>query len=731
MALRKKFKKLIMLAISALTFTGTISSAIPVYAANQPVYSEYDEDQKGSITLYKYVSNDKKSISSTGTSLADSTDEQLDAIQTATGNYQMLPEKGVEFMYKRIGCYKQINTYVHAGKYIKYLDPDFIELLEKYGITLNPTGRLERQSLDSAAEYASYNPAALYDPDDVTRAMEELCKAAGTTSTGEEGARAYVKDGGTKFEETTSSYGKTVAQDLDTGLYMIAEVDWEHQSIAKHDTYWERLDTTVDAGDGSDTADIVSPSSPFLLQIPMNNVVEMTSGGKTYKPGEGYIYDVYAYPKNGTLTVHKDIVVNQLDDDYDSDGLSTKDTETICDYAQQNYLNSNISGEYTPGVDDNTAIDGDKTGLLTHQIDVNMGDTVRQVISADVPALIGDKLNKTYKITDKMTQGLSFKELKKVSVGTSVWNSDNNHVLTQDVDYTLSVDEAAGTFTVELTPTGLAYLDTLDTASYIYVEFDSILNNRAMIGTETYEYTTNDGSVVDATNQNTAMLTYATDRTSEHDYYSNTCKVYTYEMDLTKTVSSLKDGQDYTAVSFTMTGEVENQNPEQVQFIREGSGVYHIFDEKYDNVDEKTDTVACDATGKLVIKGVDAREYVITEVSTVKGNRLLAEPLNVKLEGHKLVEDYSSYFENGSLDHAYVWSGEKPAKISKYDIAKYDQYKASLEKGITPLFVTNNSTIAMLRTGGNGTSVFLKVGIAMIGLSAVLLLVNRKEKKNG
>lgn len=714
MGLKSKLKKFLLTTVSALTFTGVLS-ALPVYAANQPVYEDYDETRKGSITLYKYVSNDGKSIDSTGTSLATTTDEQLGAIQKATGNYKMLPEKGVDFMYKRIGGYTQISTNKKAGKYIVDLDQGFLNLLNSYGITL------KTKTVEGGTG------KTLYEPTEVTRAMESLCKAAGTTATGEEGARAYVKDGGMRFDAETSSYGKTTVTDLQVGLYMIAEVDWEHQSIAKHDTYWERLNTTVDAGEGSETADIVSPSSPFLLQIPMNNVVEMTSSGKTFEPGEGYLYDVTAYPKNGTLTIHKDIVVNTDNDDYDSDGLDTNKTETLCEYAQENYLNSNKNGEYEAGIDDDTNIDGDKTNLLTHQIDVSMGDTVRQVISSDVPALIGEKLNKTYRITDRMTQGLTFKELKKVSVGTGTWNDANNHVLTENVDYTFTNDVANGTFTVDLTPTGLAYLDSINSASYIYVEFDSVLNNKAMIGTDTYKYTTNDGEVVDATNQNTAMLTYATDRTSEHDYYSNTCRVYTYEMDLTKKVSTLKDGQNYTSVSFKVTGNVAKGDPEQVKFIKDGEGTYHVLDNVNDDASQATDTIYCAADGTLSVKGVDARDYVFTEMSTVKGNQLLAEPLTVRLEGHKLVDDYDRYFEDGSLDHAYVWSGETPLKLNKYDIGNLDESLAHMQKGVAKFVISNNSIISILRTGGSGNSVFVTVGISMIIASALLLFANRKR----
>ena len=691
--------------MSAMTMLGSVTS---VYAANPTVYEEYDETRLGSITLYKYVNNDGVTIESSGISLGESSSEQLEAIQNATGNYHMLPEEGVSFMYYKIGNYKQVSTDTSTQLYVTDLNSDFLTMLTNYGISLNGTSEG-------------------YEADEVSEAMSKLCKATNDTETGEEAARQFVKASGSHFNNSTNQYGKTVAEGLDIGLYMVAEVDWEHQSIAKHDTYWSRTEGTEDAGEGSEYADIVSPSSPFLVQLPMTNTTEVTSGGKTYAAGTGWIYDVTAYPKNGTLNIHKDIVVNTEDDGKDNDGKDTIKSETLCDYAQINYLNNN-SSDYEQGYDDDTMLDGDNKSYLTHQIDVSMGDTVRQVISSDVPALVEGKLNKTYKITDRMTKGLTFTQIDQVTLGTGVWNDVSNTVLTEGTDYNVTVADDKLSFSVELTAEGLAKLDAIPSASYLYVEFDSVMNNQAMIGTETYKYTTADGNEVDATNQNTAMLTYATDRTGEHDYYSNTCKVYTYEMDITKNIPKLKDGENYSSVHFTMTGEVAkgDYQPEQMQFIQDAEGEYHVYDGTYDSADAIVTEIECATDGTLIIRGLDARDYVLTEVSTVSGYNLLSDTMTISMRGHKLYDDDSRYLENGALDHVYIWSGEKPEELKNCDLAEADGYTAQLSKGIAPFLITNEG-YTILRTGGNG-SLFIRIaGGAILG-GAVLALVLRKKK---
>lgn len=695
MKLKNLFRGVFALFVASSSLVSPTSVLANTPRPNETVYRDYDENRTGSLTLYKYVSNDGKSIESTGQSLGANSGEQLEAIQNATGSYKMLPEKGVSFAYKKVADYRQINSDSKAKWYITNVDQGFLDLFNQYGVAV---------TADSNGNYDSTK---------MMQSLSALEKAPGTAETGETALREYTKNSGTVFTDKTNNYGKTKVDGLPVGLYLVSEIDWEHQSIAKHDTYWARLDGTEDAGDGSSYADIVSPSSPFLVQLPI-----MASNG------DGWIYDVTAYPKNGTLTVHKDIIVNQPGDGKDNDGLDTYKTETLCDFAQINYANSNQYGEYDQGFDDDTQIDGNKTPFLTHQIDVSFGDTVRQVISSDVPALIGEKFNKKYAVTDRMTQGLTFTQIDKVSVGTGLWNDRNNHVLTEGTDYTLTVAGDKKSFTVDLTDQGLAYLDGIGSAAYFYVEFDSVLNKDAMVGTDTYKYTTADGNTVDATNQNTAMLTYRTDRTAEHDYYSNTCRVYTYELDLTKMIPNMPNGMDYTSVGFTMTGSTADGGTENLQFIKDGEGQYHIYDQYTEAGTTPETTVYCSADGKLAIKGVDARDYVITEVSTVKGKQLLAEPLTVRLEGHKQVDGYSRYFENGVLDHAYAWSGEEPLKLTNYDIA--NTASVQLKTGRAPFLITNES-FSMLRTGGNGNIIATAVGITAIAAFGVCLALKKKR----
>lgn len=706
MNLTKRIRQLLAIVLAAFTICGT---GTPVHAKGETVYPEFSKEQEGSLTLFKYVNNEGGSTTTDGTAFSPNVDENLDGIQNATQNYHMIPEKGVKFSYKKIADFEQVDENASSAMYLVNMDTGFTNLLKRYGITLIPK--------KGGNKYAVK---------DTTDALTAVCRAGNSEKTGESAVRDFVKDTGTQFVDSTNNYGKTKTEHLPIGLYLVAEIDWEHQSISKHDGYWDRISDvsngTADGGDGSPHADIVSPSSPFLVQIPVP--------GETKKGEPGWIYDVSAYPKNGTTNVHKDIITDDYAQGNGKIGLDIEKYETKCDYAQVNYLNDNgANGEYFPGSDDETELDGSRKVGLTHQMDAKIGDTVSQLISADVPALIGDKKHKTFIISDNMTKGLNFQRVVKVSVGPNVWNSDTNQVLQEGHDYT--VQNTQTTFSVTLTDAGLQKLNALGTAAYLYVQFEGTVTQDALIGTETYPFQGEHGETIDATNQNTAKLTYATDHTEVHDYYSNTCKVYTYELDLNKVMNSQKHDSDFANVEFQIERQLPNKSYEKLPLTVKENGTYYAGDFNHSgtlgpnggNASPNTET------GVLKIIGLDSGDYRITEVKTSSGYQLLAKPLHVRLIAHKVSEGLKAKFEDGTLLHAYVWSGEKePFDLKNYDILNTEAGKL-LGHGVVSITINNNDIISILRTGGKGTILIMTVGGVILATGLFVLIKKKKESE--
>ena len=167
-----------------------------------------------------------------------------------------------------------------------------------------------------------------------------------------------------------------------------------------------------------------------------------------------------------------------------------------------------------------------------------------------------------------------------------------------------------------------------------------------------------------------------------------------------------------------------------MKFVKEDDGIYHIYNEKYDIGSEPVDTVYANVDGSLKIKGLDSRDYIFTEVSTDKGQQLMAEPFTVRIVANKTVDESDVKFENGSLLHAYIWSGDEPHYLDKHDIkgTNYDD-ELALSKGIVNVSLLNNSN-KLLNTGGEGNMFYYIAGCVLLGIGAVAILLKKREKSH-
>lgn len=828
--------------------------------------STIDTTKKGSITLYKYLDNNGKTVDADGISYSGTKEGMLGAIRNLVGDNEILAEKGVKFKAVKVADIEQVtedtklglNT---TGTYYTNIDEGFFKIMNEY---LGDDALVASDSTkvtDGRTNDETSNADDHYESDELNEKIMEVNRKAALPNstdsvTGEVALNRYLRRNASAITfDDTDEYGYTYKGDLDLGLYLICEVDWEHKALSKHDTYWEYADDGVsdpllnDQGDTSDAgtensglqaggkdaggsqyADIASPSSPFLLSVPMTNTAQIDIDGVTYQPGTAWQYDIVAYPKNGTINIHKDIVTNEYAGNTlpngtgsaTNDGNDTADSKTLCNMVQTNYTQSA------------TKMDGLQKSGLTHQIDANIGDKVTQLVTVDVPRLTDDidneqtgansetvtrKHNKTFVVQDSMTKGLKLIDNTsfRVTLTTGAWNdySDKTTQFVENEDYDLTIADDKQSFNLVVTEQGRKKMDDIPSASYLYILYNCEVTKDALVGTDTYGNqrhvikTTasnaetlkngeiNDDLVLDdtktdtsydvtypqgssdgatdkhpeATNQNTAHLTYATDRTMEHDYYSNTTKVFTYELDITKVFTDGTAGYvsknatnatknsasfDYSAVKFTVRGSVKAGSEHATQakaegapegwedliFIRTGDGTYRVYDQATDGgawdkdadildqaADQKVITqyvTPNSMTGLLTIIGLDARTYELTERSTAKGRNLMASPFYVELvapvKSGKTLED-------GSIEHAYVWTGTKPADTKNIDLASYAVNKTRMDEGRAPITVQNNEVIKVLRTGGLGTIMFYVAGGSIIVIALAFFLKKKKEEE--
>lgn len=343
---------------------------------------------------------------------------------------------------------------------------------------------------------------------------------------------------------------------------------------------------------------VVVPDSPFLVELPFTNI-----------EGNGWEYAQYVYPKNQTLSVTKKIEAGGKELDSD---------------------------------------------------DYQIGETVAFRSASDVPNLMGKKTNRKYVLTDKMTEGLTYKKDAVVKLGVTYTDAK---VLTAGTDYTISTEGING-FVITLTEAGLNKLDNIDKANILYTDYSADLNEKATVLTA---------------NVNDMKVTYATSNT-EDKAFDSSVSVYTYGMDLTKMFTDTSI-TDYSSVVFNI-----KDNDQTLSAIKTGDGTYTVT--KADKAGSVSD-LAVGSTGHLIVKGLDSRTYTLTEVKTAQKESLLMKDLTLKITSQDPV--------NGTI---------KEASVNSNSLTDTE----NMGKGIAAFTVANNPIITFLRTGGSGLILMIVIG---------------------
>lgn len=360
-----------------------------------------------------------------------------------------------------------------------------------------------------------------------------------------------------------------------------------------------------------------------------------------------WIFNVYAYPKNNTATTNVEKNITEI----------------------SNASSANIAG----GGASARANIGD---IITYQVPVT--------------AVVPDAGLTQLGITDTMSKGLTFQKTGTTAASTDVdvYTGDkvdeNNKV---PINYysvsTTTGQDGATTLTVNFTSDGLNAVNTSTNKNphFLFV-YQAELNENAILGT-----TGNTNSV--------DMVYNYTNNPTPVTIDGETTTVYTWGIDLTKQGD---DGTSLVGVEFTLS---ENNN--KLSFVYdEGISAYVPSTGGSTTLTSKTG-------GKIVIRGLDAGTYTLTEVKTKLGYTLLKAPIDIVIAGNT---------STGSADSSTV-SGKSVTVNSDGDS----------EYALVPLTVVNNKGFDLPQTGAAGTALFAIVGMALAAVAGGLLFFLRRSSK--
>ncbi|MBT1164675.1 isopeptide-forming domain-containing fimbrial protein [Bifidobacterium felsineum] len=338
---------------------------------------------------------------------------------------------------------------------------------------------------------------------------------------------------------------------------------------------------------------------------------------------------------------------------------------------------------------------------------VGVGDGVRFDLRTDVPVFPVDAVDKSYVIADHMDTALT-PDPDGIKVygytGTDKFPTDGSderpeNLLKAGDDYTLTTDttdldadDNAATWRLDFTDT----YERIRQYPYLHVIYTATVNSNATPGTPIL---------------NRAKLQYANNpyEMNSHRTVMDRVRVYTYGINLLKTfhengrpAANIPDGARFSVTRKT------GSTP--LRFVKDddAAGGYRLAT---DADKETLDSLPIDAMGRLLIKGLDEGDYLLTETATPVGYAKPSKPVPIAITPSQGTDDQlDGDVTNGTpdADHADI------TPMPGYSFISIDNVKSN----------------GLPQTGGLGVFIGLAAGLILIGLGVGLWAVERSRRKD-
>ena len=335
-------------------------------------------------------------------------------------------------------------------------------------------------------------------------------------------------------------------------------------------------------------------------------------------------------------------------------------------------------------------------------------DTVYFELETDVPVYPVNAINKGYYISDTLPAGLTL-------------NPNSIKVYGYDVETKAETALVKNTaYRVDTVRPGSDQTECSFVLNFVYeqirgyekirVRFNTIMNQSVVLGT--------------AGNINTARLDY---NNNPYDAGWNTledyAKVYTYGLEILK-VNEQEDeeGKHPTLEGAEFTLKPAGTNTAKIKFgkvVSQGSAIWYPSKDA-----AATEKLVSDKDGLILIHGLDAGSYVLTETQAPPGHSLPADP-NVTVT---LTDAWIGAVEDNKagIDGLLEIPAEQTADSGTTPPAPTYSYKDTISLTIVNTF----GSVELPETGGRGTELFYVLGLSLCTAAAAAWLIRRKTAKD-
>lgn len=322
-----------------------------------------------------------------------------------------------------------------------------------------------------------------------------------------------------------------------------------------------------------------------------------------------------------------------------------------------------------------------------------------------------------YEFVDTLSKGMTYdKNSVQVSFYTAETDAKNGTGTPitwgkGDGKFTPSWGADDHTMTVSMTTDGLASINQAHTDEYLVVTYKASVNS--------------DASVVlgDDGNDNDVKLTYSRTNTTYENTIEDKARVYSYGINLLKDFSG-KDG-DFSKVEF----KLQNKNDNYYVTATGAAGNYYVTGDVNVADEANGTTFVPDNNGKLIVNGLEADEYVLTEIHTSDGYSLLKAPITIKITSAVDSITPSVATITGITnpnDHVIITNVNKASATVDNSATNMSQDGTSTDARVD-MKVTNTKSFTLPQTGGLGTILFTLAGACVVICGIVVL--TKKSKK--
>lgn len=428
-------------------------------------------------------------------------------------------------------------------------------------------------------------------------------------------------------------------------------------------------------------ANVHTTVDPFFVSLPM-----------TDNEGDDWFYDVDVYPKNQTNIPDLDKLVRQHDDaalygKAEYEDIATGSEGDVMDYIFVSHL-PKITSEATY-LTQYTFVDKLDKGLTYNK------DAAIYFYNNEADARANNTANAI------KTWGHGSAAFEETYMGS---NSDYNQM------------------TVSPTREGLKEIDPSLSQCWLVVSYSATVNSDAtpVLG--------------DAGNTNDVTLTWKRTSMDYVDTLEDRCRVYTFGLNIKKEFTDSKTKGDPTKVQFVLKNETDGH---YITAKKAEEGVYYVTDASKGAKEEEGTVFSPNGNGKLIINGLEANTYVLTETHTSAGYSLLKEPITIDIKC--TVDDFTpsqtTLYDikdiTGNAHKKMIEAAGERASATvdgKNTAMSVDAVKnVNSTNARVDMTVVNTSTFELPQTGGYGTILFTLAGCA-VAFAGVLVLVKKSRK---